>query len=80
MKFNKIQKSPNIKLRKGLLVFNFNGTYITDPTMDEVGGYRVNAEEYYSLSKKDIKKMLKKNLPELYKEYPEWKSIRKRKK
>ena len=40
----------------------------------ETGTYPVNGEEYYSLSKKNIKKMLKKNMPKIDKMCPEWKN------
>jgi hypothetical protein len=58
---NKIQKSSKIKVNDGLLGFNFKNTYIIDPTIDETGELKVNGEEYYSLSKKDFKKMIKHN-------------------
>ena len=58
---NKIQKSIKVKVNAGLLGFDFNNTYIIDPTVDETGKLRVNGEEYYSLSKKDFKKMIKHN-------------------
>ena len=71
---NKIQKSPKIKISDGLFSFSFNDTYIIDPTMDETGTYQVNGEEYYSLSKKNIKKMLKKTMPKIDKMWPEWRN------
>lgn len=57
-KFNKIQQSPKIpSIVDGMLGFEFNGTYIVDPTLDETGRYPVNPKSYYSLSAYDVRKI-----------------------
>jgi len=57
-KFNKIQQSPRVtSIEEGMLAFNFNGTFIVDPTLDETGRYPVNPKSYYSLSDYDIRKI-----------------------
>jgi len=57
-KFNKIQQSPKItNISDGMLGFEFNGTYIVDPTLDETGRYPVNPKSYYQLSAYDIRRM-----------------------
>ena|SRR6056300_871583 len=57
-KFNKIQQSPKItSIEEGMLAFDFNGTFIIDPTLDETGRYPVNPKSYYSLSAYDIRKI-----------------------
>tara|TARA_R110000764_G_scaffold232892_1_gene325525 strand:- start:393 stop:716 length:324 start_codon:yes stop_codon:yes gene_type:complete len=74
-KMNRIQKSTKIKeISEGMLGFEFYGQYIIDPTMDETGRYPVDGKKYYSLSKRDILRMIKKNMPQIYKDYPEWKN------
>jgi len=37
--------------------FDFNGTYIVDPTLDETGRFPVNPKSYYSLSDYEIRKI-----------------------
>jgi hypothetical protein len=62
-KMNKMQKSPKIsEILAGMLGFEFNGTYIVDPTLDETGRFPVNAETYYNISTKDKNKMIKDNI------------------
>jgi len=57
-KFNKIQQSPKItNISDGMLAFDFNGTYIVDPTLDETGRYPVNPKSYYQLSDYNIRKI-----------------------
>ena len=74
-KMNGIQKSKKVKeISDGMLGFEFDGQYIIDPTMDETGRYPVDGQKYYKISKRDVSRMLKKNMPEIYKDYPEWKN------
>ena len=74
-KFNKIQHSPKIsQISDGMLGFEFDGQYIVDPTMDETGRYPVDGQKYYKISKRDVSRMLKKNMPKIYKDYPEYKN------
>jgi hypothetical protein len=62
-KMNKMQKSPKIsEILAGMLGFEFNGTYIVDPTLDETGRFPVSAETYYNISTKDKNKMIKDNI------------------
>ena len=57
-KMNSIQKSPKIsEISDGMLAFDFNGTYIVDPTLDETGRYPVNPKSYYQLSDYNIRKI-----------------------
>ena len=49
-KFNKIQHSPKVlQVVEGMLGFEFNGTYIVDPTLDETGRFPVSATTYYKI-------------------------------
>ena len=74
-KFNKIQQSPEItNISDGMLGFEFDGQYIVDHTMDETGRYPVDGQKYYNISKVDVSRMIKKNMPQIYKDYPEWKN------
>jgi hypothetical protein len=74
-KMNGIQKSPRIsEISDGMLGFEFDGQYIVDPTMDETGRYPVDGQKYYNISKVDVSRMIKKNMPQIYKDYPEWKN------
>ena len=74
-KMNKIQKSSRIsEISDGMLGFEFDGQYIIDPTMDETGRYPVDGQKYYNISKVDVSRMIKKNMPQIYKDYPEWKN------
>ena len=62
-KMNKIQHSPKVlEVKNGMLGFEFNGTYIVDPTLDETGRFPVSAETYYNISTKDKNKMIKDNI------------------
>ena len=62
-KFNKIQNSPKIlQVVDGMLGFEFNGTYIVDPTLDETGRFPVSAKVYYKISTKDKNRMIKHNI------------------
>ena len=62
-KFNKIQHSPKIlQVVDGMLGFEFNGTYIVDPTLDESGRFPVSAKVYYKISTKDKNRMIKANI------------------
>ena len=62
-KMNKMQKSPKIsEILAGMLGFEFNGTYVVDPTLDETGRFPVSAETYYNISTKDKNKMIKDNI------------------
>ena len=57
-KFNKIQQSPKVlEIKDGMYGFDFNGTYIVDPTLDETGRFPVNPKSYYSLSDYEIRKI-----------------------
>ena len=46
VKFGRIQLK---KAEAGMLGFDFEGTYILDPTMDETGRYPVDPKKYYNL-------------------------------
>ncbi len=60
---NKMQKSPKIsKPVSGMLGFEFNGTYIVDPTLDETGKFPVSSTIYYGISARDKKRMIKANI------------------
>ena len=62
-KFNKIQHSPKVlQIVDGMLGFEFNGTYIVDPTLDETGRFPVSATTYYKISTKDKNRMIKHNI------------------
>jgi hypothetical protein len=62
-KFNKIQQSPKVlQIVDGMLGFEFNGTYIVDPTLDETGRFPVSATTYYKISAKDRNRMIKANI------------------
>ena len=62
-KFNKIQQSPKVlQIVDGMLGFEFNGTYIVDPTLDETGRFPVSATTYYKISAKDRNRMIKHNI------------------
>ena len=62
-KFNKIQHSPKVlQIVDGMLGFEFNGTYIVDPTLDETGRFPVSATTYYKISAKDRNRMIKHNI------------------
>jgi hypothetical protein len=62
-KFNKIQHSPKIlQVVDGMLGFEFNGTYIVDPTLDESGRFPVSATTYYKITKNQKNKMIKHNI------------------
>jgi hypothetical protein len=62
-KFNKIQHSPKVlQIVDGMLGFEFNGTYIVDPTLDETGRFHVSATTYYKISTKDKNRMIKHNI------------------
>ena len=62
-KFNKIQHSPKVlQIVDGMLGFEFNGTYIVDPTLDETGRFPVSATTYYKISTKDKNRMIKANI------------------
>ena len=60
---NKMQKSPKIsKIVSGMLGFEFNGTYIVDPTLDETARFPVSAKTYYKISARDRDRMIKANI------------------
>ncbi len=62
-KFNKIQHSPKVlQIVDGMLGFEFNGTYIVDPTLDETARFPVSATTYYKISTKDKNRMIKANI------------------
>ena len=62
-KFNKIQHSPKIlQIVDVMLGFEFNGTYIVEPTLDETGRFPVSATTYYKISTKDKNRMIKHNI------------------
>jgi len=62
-KMNKIQHSPKVlQVVDGMLGFEFNGTYIVDPTLDESGRFPVSAKVYYKISTKDKNRMIKANI------------------
>ena len=62
-KMNKIQHSPKVlEVKNGMLGFEFNGTYIVDPTLDETGRFPVSATTYYKISAKDKNRMIKANI------------------
>ena len=62
-KFNKIQHSPKVlQIVDGMLGFEYNGTYIVDPTLDETGRFPVSATTYYKISTKDRNRMIKHNI------------------
>jgi len=62
-KFNKIQHSPKVlQIVDGMLGFEFNGTYIVDPTLDETGRFPVSATTYYKITKSQQKRMIKQNI------------------
>jgi len=62
-KFNKIQHSPKVlQIVDGMLGFEFNGTYIVDPTLDETGRFSVSPTTYYKISTKDKNRMIKHNI------------------
>ena len=62
-KFNKIQQSPKVlQIVDGMLGFEFNGTYIVDPTLDETGRFPVSATTYYKISAKNRNRMIKHNI------------------
>ena len=62
-KFNKIQHSPKIlQVVDGMLGFEFNGTYIVDPTLDETGRFPVSATTYYKITNKQKNRMIKANI------------------
>ena len=62
-KMNKIQHSPKVlEVKNGMLRFEFNGTYIVDPTLDETGRFPVSATTYYKISTKDKNRMIKHNI------------------
>jgi len=61
-KFNKIQHSPKVlQIENGMLAFDFEGTFIIDPTLDETGRFPVDSKSYYKISAKDKKRMIKAN-------------------
>ena len=44
-KFNKIQHSPKVlQIENGMLAFDFEGTFIIDPTLDETGRFPVDSK------------------------------------
>ncbi len=62
-KMNKIQQSPKVlQIVDGMLGFEYNGTYIVDPTLDETGRFPVSATTYYKISTKDKNRMIKHNI------------------
>jgi len=62
-KFNKIQHSPKVlQIENGMLAFDFEGTFIIDPTLDETGRFPVSATTYYKISTKDRNRMIKHNI------------------
>ena len=62
-KMNKIQHSPKVlEVKNGMLGFEFNGTYIVDPTLDETARFPVSAKTYYKISAKDRDRMIKANI------------------
>ena len=62
-KMNKIQHSPKVlQVVDGMLGFEFNGTYIVDPTLDETARFPVSATTYYKISAKDKNRMIKANI------------------
>ena len=62
-KFNKIQHSPKVlQIVDGMLGFEFNGTYIVDPTLDETGRFPVSATTYYKITKSQKNRMIKANI------------------
>ena len=62
-KFNKIQHSPKVlEVKNGMLGFEFNGTYIVDPTLDETARFPVSAKTYYKISARDRDRMIKANI------------------
>ena len=62
-KFNKIQQSPKVlQIVDGMLGFEFNGTYIVDPTLDETGRFPVSATTYYKITKSQKNRMIKANI------------------
>ena len=62
-KFNKIQHSPKVlQVVDGMLGFEFNGTYIVDPTLDETARFPVSAKTYYKISARDKDRMIKANI------------------
>ena len=62
-KFNKIQHSPKVlEIKNNMLGFEFNGTYIIDPTLDETARFPVSATTYYSISARDRDRMIKANI------------------
>ena len=62
-KFNKIQHSPKVlQIVDGMLGFEFNGTYIVDPTLDETARFPVSATTYYKITNKQKNRMIKQNI------------------
>ena len=62
-KMNKIQHSPKVlQVVEGMLGFEFNGTYIVDPTLDETGRFPVSAITYYKITNKQKNRMIKANI------------------
>ena len=62
-KMNKIQHSPKVlEVKNGMLGFEFNGTYIVDPTLDETGRFPVSATTYYKITKSQKNRMIKANI------------------
>ena len=61
-KFNKIQYSPKVlQIRKWYVSFDFEGTLLLIPTLDETGRFPVDSKTYYKISAKDKKRMIKAN-------------------
>jgi hypothetical protein len=61
-KFFSIQKTNSVPIiREGMLSFEFNGQLIVDPTVDETGRNPVDGSSYYSITKKEVNKMVEVN-------------------
>ena len=72
VKFGRIQLK---KAEAGMLGFDFEGTYILDPTMDETGRYPVDPIKYYGLNNYQLSAMVKANSKRIQSLIPNHKSI-----
>ena len=70
VEFGRIQLK---KAEAGMLGFDFEGTYILDPTMDETGRYPVDPIKYYGLNNYQLQAMSKANKKRIDDMMPEWK-------